>query len=619
MSLISELQRRNVIRVATAYVALAWLVVQVLDTLAPIFGISEAAARLVVIALAIGCIPVLTISWLFELTPKGFRREGEVDHAATDSRASTRRLDRVIIGVLALAVIYFAVDKFVFDPSRDAELASEAAEQARVEALTGSFGERSIAVLPFADTSADKDQEYLSDGIAEEIINLLSTVRDIRVISRSSSFAFRDRAMPLAEIAEQLDVRYIMDGTVRRAGDRLRITAQMIDPRTESALWSQSFDRTLGDIFAIQDDIAGEVVNKLEIELVGAKLTSRPVDPEAWALFLRAKNLVNKQHWEMTQQGEELLKESLEIDPNNPDGWLLYWTILTQKVYFTEYTAPEFAVEARSYLEKVLDIDPDNVQAKVRLAHLAYEAMSSREGEVRAWAYGMTLDPGDVEFNWGVGTLLRDAGLPRAVDYSLYAAARDPMTASVQRSLMLAQLAAGNIAAALEANRRLREITGGIGGLWFFGMMHILNGDLEAASAAFDEWWVGNGQREDDGIGISGRALIHFLRDENADYERELEKLTRIQGAEELVAILYAWAGREDEAIEILDGLIDPPRSWGSQFMSMPRLFKDLERHPGWENLLRKRGTHPEQVAAWNLDQLFPGPGLPPTIPVEAP
>ena len=210
MSLISELKRRNVLRVAAAYVALAWLVVQVLDSLAPMFGISDETARLIVILMAIGLVPALVVSWLFELTPEGFKREGEVDHASADGRAAAKRLDRVIIGVLALAVVYFAVDKFVLDPARDVEIAEAAAEQARDEALVSSFGDRSIAILPFADRSPGLDQQYFSDGIAEEIINLLSRVREIRVISRSSSFAFKGQDLSLAEIAARLDVRYVM-------------------------------------------------------------------------------------------------------------------------------------------------------------------------------------------------------------------------------------------------------------------------------------------------------------------------------------------------------------------------------------------------------------------------
>ena len=188
MSFIAELKRRNVIRVATGYVALAWLVVQVLDSLSPIFGVSDGAARLIVIVLAIGFIPALIVAWVFELTPDGLKREGEVDHSSQSSLASAKKLDRTVIIVLAIAVVYFAFDKFILDPARDTEIAQEAGQQARDTALISSYGEHSIAVMPFSDLSAAKDQEYFSDGIAEEIINLLSRIRNLRVIARSSAF-----------------------------------------------------------------------------------------------------------------------------------------------------------------------------------------------------------------------------------------------------------------------------------------------------------------------------------------------------------------------------------------------------------------------------------------------
>jgi adenylate cyclase len=618
MTVMAELKRRNVLRVGAAYLALAWLVVQVLDTLAPLFGLTEATARLIVIVLAIGLVPVLIVSWLFELTPEGFKRESEVDHAAVDSRAAARRLDRVVIGVLALAVIYFAVDKFVIDPSRDARIASEAAEQARDAALLGSFGDRSIAVLPFADLSPEGNQEYFSDGVAEEIINLLSTIREIRVISRSSAFSFKGQSLPLSEIAERLDVRYIMEGSVRRAGDRLRVTAQMIDARTDTQLWSESFDREFGDVFAIQDEIASEVVDQLEVELSGSEPASERVEPEAYALYLRAKNLVNRQTLDASLNAEKLLNESLTIDPRHAAGWLLYVTIYGQLAYFQGWTMPELALKARDAVENALEVDPANAQAKAYLASLSYEAMSTWPGEARAVAYAMSLEPGDPVFNADVSAFLRALGRPgKAVRYAEYAAIRDPLSARFQRTLMLSHFSAGNFEEALEANRRMREITGGTGGLWYQGMIHLLAGDSTAALAAFDEWAAGSG--DDNRFAIHGRTLVHLVRGEQAEFEEGLEQLQRLDDSEWLLAMAYTLAGQPDEAVQAIDRMIDPPRDFGPPDMNASPIFSKLSSHPRWEELLRKRGTHPEQIAEIPVDEYFPGPGLPPTIPVEAP
>jgi TolB-like protein len=617
MSVISELKRRNVLRVAAAYVALAWLVVQVLDTLAPMFGLGEATARLIVIAMAIGVVPVLVVSWLFELTPEGFRRESDVDHASRASRDSARRLDRIIIGVLAVAVVYFAVDKFVLDPARDVEIASQATERARDEALLGSFGDRSIAVMPFADLSPARDQEYFSDGVAEEIINLLSTIREIRVISRSSAFSFKGQSLPVSEIADRLDVRYIMEGSVRRAGDRLRITAQMIDARTDTQLWSENFDRDFVDVFAIQDEIAAEVVDKLAVELNGALPTSRAVDPEAYALYLQAKAQLNLQTRQSNNEAEALLEQSLTVDGQQAAAWLLYWDIYGNKIYFDGWTWPEWALHVREAVETALEIDPHNVQAKAYLARLQFDAMSTWEGEARALAYGMSLDPLNVEFNVSVGRFLRTLGLAeRALPYYDYATQRDPLTAGLWRGKMRTYLHTGRYEEALEANTRLREIVGNVGGLWYRGRMYLALGDLDNALACFEEWAAAN---PESGVSFLGLILVHAdLGNENIVAEN-LAKLERADGDFEFLAAAYARLGRHEEALDLLEAHIAPPREFGPLGMRQDPLYQDLRDHPRFVALLHQQGTAEDQIAAIGIDELFPDPGLPPTVPVEAP
>ena len=349
MSVYAELKRRNVIRVGTAYVAFSWLVIQVLETLLPIFGISEATARIIVIILAIGLLPVLVLSWLFELTPEGLKREGEVDHASSASVDATRRLDRVVIVLLGAAVVYFAFDKFVLDPARDVEIVEEAMEQAQDNALLSSYGEHSVAVMAFSDLSANGDQEYFSDGIAEEIINLLSRIRNLRVIARSSAFSFKGQNLAASEIAERLNVRYVMEGSIRRAGDRLRITTTMIDASTDTQLWSENFDRDFGDIFAIQDEIAGEVVDMLEMQISGKLPSVNRVDPESYSLYLQARYALNSHHGEAVTEADRLLDRALEIDPGNVAAWVLYPTAYSLLDYWGVLTREEaiaFKMEA---------------------------------------------------------------------------------------------------------------------------------------------------------------------------------------------------------------------------------------------------------------------------------
>ena len=267
MSLISELKKRNVLRVAAGYMVASWLIVQVTDIIFPAFGFGDSAVRLVVIILAIGLVPVLVFSWLFDLTPEGLRREKDVDHSQPASVSATRLFDRVIMVVLALAVGMFAFDKFVLGPGREALIEQSTAERVRSEILVQSYGENSIAVLPFVNMSDDKDNEYFSDGMSEEILNLLARVQRLRVISQSSSFSFKGKNLTIPEVAKQLGVAFVLEGSVRKFGNQLRITAQLIDARSDSHMWSETYDRKVEDLFAIQDEISAAIVGELKARL----------------------------------------------------------------------------------------------------------------------------------------------------------------------------------------------------------------------------------------------------------------------------------------------------------------------------------------------------------------
>ena len=229
MPLIPELQRRNVIRVATAYVVVAWLIIQIAETTLPVFGFTDNAVRVVIIVLGIGLVPAIVGAWVFQLTPEGLRRDKGADETPATSNISSRNLDRAIIVTLVLGLSYFALDKFLLAPDRAAEREAEVAEQARAEAIVGFYGDRSIAVLPFENMSSDPEQEYFVDGIAEEILNLLANIRELRVISRSSAFAFRGQDLEIPEIAERLNVAHVLEGSVRKIVNTVRVTAQLIE------------------------------------------------------------------------------------------------------------------------------------------------------------------------------------------------------------------------------------------------------------------------------------------------------------------------------------------------------------------------------------------------------
>ena len=269
-----ELKRRNVFRVGAAYAVAAWLVIQVVETISPAFGFGDAAVRITVVVLAIGSIPVLILAWAFEITPDGVKREDQVDRSQSGASVSAHKLNRALVFLLIAAVGYFAVDKFVLDsregnnsPAPAGPELAERSAQTQVGATGGSAEARSVAVLPFVAMSNGQDDGYFADGLTEEVLNYLASVPELLVTARTSSFHFKGTDLPIPEIAATLGVANVVEGSVRRAGDKVRITAQLIRAADGFHLWSGTYDRTLEDIFAVQEDIARSIAEVLDVAL----------------------------------------------------------------------------------------------------------------------------------------------------------------------------------------------------------------------------------------------------------------------------------------------------------------------------------------------------------------
>ena len=228
----------------------------------------------------------MIVAWAFELTPEGIKRETDVDRAESVRHATGRRLDFIIIGLLVLAVAYFAVDKFVLES--EPEQAGITPKPLPVAESVAR--EKSIAVLPFVNMSSDPEQEYFSDGLSEEILNLLAKVPQLKVTARTSSFAFKGKSEDVRSIGKALNVNAVLEGSVRKSGERVRITAQLIDVASGTHLWSETYDRILTDIFAVQDSVASEILDALQVHVGAAPTRGRPTEnPEAYSLALKAK------------------------------------------------------------------------------------------------------------------------------------------------------------------------------------------------------------------------------------------------------------------------------------------------------------------------------------------
>jgi TolB-like protein/tetratricopeptide (TPR) repeat protein len=328
MSFLAELQRRNVIRVAGLYVVGAWLVVQVAATVLPAFAIPDWVLRATVILLAIGFIPALVFSWVFELTPGGLRRESEIDPAQDRTVHTARKLDlAVIVLLLCIGALTLWRPDLRSNDNADVMPATPAPEAVPDPAstandATASAAQPSIAVLPFVNMSPDADNAYFADGISEELLNVLARIDGLKVASRTSAFTFKGKDTPIPEIARLLGVQHVLEGSVRKQGQRVRITAQLIHAGDDGHRWSQTYDRELTDIFAVQQEIAEAIAGELG-GLLGAadlKVAAPTADLVAYERFLRGRARFH-QRAELVEALADL-EFAVEKDPQFTDAWI---------------------------------------------------------------------------------------------------------------------------------------------------------------------------------------------------------------------------------------------------------------------------------------------------------
>ena len=590
MSLFSELKRRNVLRVAIGYLAASWLLIQIVETLFPIFGLSDASIRLSVILLAIGFPLILIFSWLYELTPEGLKLEKDVDRSITLVHHTGKKLDRAIIVVLALALGYFAFDKFVLDPARDTAREEVVAKQARTDALVESYGEKSIAVLPFVNMSDDAGNEYFADGISEELLNLLAQIPQLRVISRSSVFSFKGKDIDIPTLAERLNVAHVLEGSVRKSGNKVRITAQLIEARSDTHLWSASYDRELGDIFAIQDEIAADVVAQLKITLLGDAPKTRKTDPEAYALFLQARHLNNQWNHDFVPQAVAMLQRVLELDPD----YVPAWNALSRSYYQLGDHELSFAA-----VDMALSIDPDDAVAN------AYRGWRYMEFEKNLVAAGRL-------FAHAIATDLRNENVLRtaivfasiigrqkeAIELGEYAVALNPLCMPCFYNLSKAYRRAGRFA---EAEDRARTaVLLGLSMDYSIAKTLLLKGDARAALVLLEKLSPGYQK-------LHAMALAYYELGRQTEFAAAFTELRELESddAAELIAKIYAWTGELDEAFRWLDIVLEKEDPvWITDYLNP--FYRNLHADPRWHSFLEKLGRSPEQLAAIEFKVTLP-------------
>ncbi len=321
MSFFAELKRRNVVRVGIAYLIGGWLLLQIADVVLNNIAAPDWVFKAIMLLVGIGLPIALFFAWAFEMTPEGVKRESEIDRSQSITSTTGRKLDRTIIMVLVIPLGYFIWQSQTPDTTVEPMQAETPITETRaVETLAQ---EPSIAILPFVNMSADPEQEFFSDGISEEILNVLVRVKGLKVASRTSSFTYKGKDLNIPEIARQLKVGNILEGSVRKSGNRVRITAQLINANDDRHLWSDTFDRELTDIFAIQDEIARAIVNALKQELnVGleaVKVETVTQNLDAYELYLKARGLFTaRQSLDIANQ---LFQRAVELDPDFTQAW----------------------------------------------------------------------------------------------------------------------------------------------------------------------------------------------------------------------------------------------------------------------------------------------------------
>ncbi|MDH3924529.1 MAG: hypothetical protein OET41_07955 [Xanthomonadales bacterium] len=382
MSFFEELKRRNVVRVGIAYTVTAWLLLQLADIVFDNVPAPDWAMQTIMLMLAGGLPIALIFAWAFEMTPEGLKKEKDVDRTQSITPQTGRKLDRAIIVILVLALGYFIWDKIApVSETADSQVVSQESAATGADTLpenepgsdSPGIPEKSIAVLPFVNMSSDEDQEYFSDGISEELLNVLAKYPGVQVAARTSSFQFKGQNRDIGEIARLLKVRHVLEGSVRKAGNKVRITAQLIEAETGYHLWSEPYDREIDDIFAIQDEISSAIGEAMRVELaLGGDEQSVPKVAEsantaAYEAFLQGRHLVNQRGRRNIFAARDHLERSVRLDPDYApaQAWLsiAHSLLLASPSTYGDYTTEEMISRSKPHADRAIELNPKLAEA----------------------------------------------------------------------------------------------------------------------------------------------------------------------------------------------------------------------------------------------------------------
>jgi len=518
----AELKRRNVVKVGIAYCAAGWLAIQVASVLFPMFGAPAWILKVVTTLVILGLPLALVFAWAFELTPQGLKRSEDVRPDVLTTRDTGRLLNFLIIGVLAVALGLFALDRFVWDAT-PSDAAGASVETAK-PAVVGTHS--SIAVLPFVNLSNDPEQEFFSDGIAEELMSALARFKALKVAARTSAFSFKGKQADLREVGLALNVGTVLEGSVRKSGDHLRITAQLSDVATGYQLWSETYDRKLTDIFAIQDDITTRIVSALQVHLdeKAASTTPPQLDPEAYQIVLRGRFHWNERSPEGLAKAAELLQEATRRAPQYAPAFSALADVYLSQYDYGVLSWEESTVRARAAATKALELDEDSAAAHTSLAHILLHEWQWEAAE-QHFQHAIELDPSyTLALHWYALCLTALGRAEDAVKTMQRAQQLDPLSVRINADLGMALVVAGKYEDAVTQVGRALELAPGRGGpLWIRGMALEQLGRFDAAER---------------------------------DMKAALESMSGYEAVKGSLGHLYAVSGRPVEAKALLSELI---------------------------------------------------------------
>lgn len=424
---LSELRRRKVARVAAVYGIVGWIIIQIADVVFPALALPGWSTRLTVILVLLGFPLALVLAWAFELTPGGIQRDHGNEAEKRPQFASRRPASLLAMGA-GLAILLGAGFTFLLRPAfwyadSDANAVADA----------------SVAVLPF-DNFGDSDEEYFSDGMTEDIIAQLTRIPDLTVVSRTSAMRYKDSELTLREIGRELGVGAILEGSVRRSQDRIRIVAQLIDARTDSHLWAETYDRKEEDVFALQSEVAAQIAGALGRTLQRgsdkAAEAMPPTDPETYDLYLRGRHLFYQRRPEAYERAIDYLREALDRDPEFALGYVaLADALLIRPFYDAAASTAESATAARAPLRRALELDPRLGEAYTTLGFAHVVTWEWEEADA-AFRRALELTPGYAQLHHWLGTFHAVMGRSaESVKHVERAMELDPLSARIHRDL----------------------------------------------------------------------------------------------------------------------------------------------------------------------------------------